>query len=245
MAGWVRNLHAEKTRFFNGKKYNHPNSPARHTNCKDVAWAEFMVAGDGFEGQNTVAFNDDGNIIEEFVDLSRVPTVLHEDSSAGKSCCREGNDIITSEFAKEVPECKKTKNYTSVNAPIINKGRGLAYDTKQIVDDQIRKRLLRNRESAERCRQRRMKEEAALQENLVLLERTRADLRLENETLRQQLVELQVLTSPAFRTISRERGVTRTSHSLVPRDFTIANPRRFFSPSAASHSLLPPPFPLS
>jgi cell shape-determining protein MreC len=68
----------------------------------------------------------------------------------------------------------------------VSKGqKGLAYDLEK-VDDKLRKRLLKNRQSAERSRQKKIATVKVLQEE-------NESLKSENMSLREQLAKMQAL----------------------------------------------------
>ena len=80
-------------------------------------------------------------------------------------------------------------------APVTRGTKGLAYDADRVVDDRLRSRLLRNRASAERSRQRRKGEKKDAEELTERLEGECMALREENVTLRRHLELLQVSES--------------------------------------------------
>ena len=139
-------------------------------------------------------------------------------------CCVSGNS-----GSKSRSKINSTP-FDSVNAPIIKggrTGRNLAYDTEQIGDEQLRTRLLRNRASAEKSRQRRLKQEAAAHEKLSWLEQTHAALRVENGALRQQMIEMQVCPS-SWRLLTYINLLQTIFylHALSCRPFGTAYPNR-------------------
>ena len=80
-----------------------------------------------------------------------------------------------------------------MNSTPITKGiRGLAFNAERVTDDRVRNRLLRNRASAERSRQRRKGELKSIEERTTQLEGACEGLREENGALRRQLDVLQV-----------------------------------------------------
>jgi hypothetical protein len=152
--------------------------PAGHFifNEAAISFADMLVTPECEDGDDYNQFPDYESM-HYFRDPSSDPGVLHTNGGSG---------------------FKQTENAHS-QAPIINLKRNLAYDIDGISDHRLRARLLRNRASAERSRLRRMTAEDKLQERLVDLEQTRAALRLENDTLQQQLIAAQVCASVNFR----------------------------------------------
>jgi hypothetical protein len=84
-------------------------------------------------------------------------------------------------------------NDSTTIPPVICNPKGLAFDTDRITNDWFRERLLRNRASAERSRQRKKTEIKSMEEMTVQLEGECAGLKEENQTLRRQLEVLQVI----------------------------------------------------
>ena len=84
-------------------------------------------------------------------------------------------------------------NVVTMTCPPVTRGiKGLAFDADRIADDWLRDRLLRNRASAERSRQRRKNELKGMADMMEQLEGECAELREENRGLRRQLEILQV-----------------------------------------------------
>ena len=77
-------------------------------------------------------------------------------------------------------------------APVLKRPKGLAYDLDQ-VDERTRKRLLKNRMSAERSR---LKKQEQMQDLEVKLTKTQSEnkfLRDENSELKRRLAEMEAL----------------------------------------------------
>ena len=81
-------------------------------------------------------------------------------------------------------------------APLIKRQKGLAYDLDQ-VDEKTRKRLLKNRLSAERSRLRKQGQMQDLESKLLASEAENQRLREQNSALQRQLLQMQELLQKA------------------------------------------------
>jgi large subunit ribosomal protein L40e len=77
-------------------------------------------------------------------------------------------------------------------APVLKRPKGLAYDLDQ-VDERTRKRLLKNRMSAERSRLRKQEQMQVLEQKLSKTESENKSLRDENSELKRRLAEMEAL----------------------------------------------------
>ncbi len=77
-------------------------------------------------------------------------------------------------------------------APVLKRPKGLAYDLDQ-VDERTRKRLLKNRMSAERSRVRKQEQMQGLEQRLATTESENKSLRDENSALKRRLAEMEAL----------------------------------------------------
>ena len=78
------------------------------------------------------------------------------------------------------------------SSAVSRSSKGLSFDLDRITDEKFRDRILRNRASAERSRQKRKGKLKGMEEMTMQLEDECAGLRQENGALRQQLEVLQV-----------------------------------------------------
>jgi ubiquitin len=98
-----------------------------------------------------------------------------------------GSPSILQQQQRAAPRSSPTSKSTKeIGVDCVSKGqKGLAYDLEK-VDDKLRKRLLKNRQSAERSRQKKIATVKVLQEE-------NESLKSENMSLREQLAKMQAL----------------------------------------------------
>jgi FtsZ-binding cell division protein ZapB len=85
---------------------------------------------------------------------------------------------------------KRPKAQSNLPVTTAQNGNGLCFDTDQIQDPKFCARLISNRKSAQRSRDRKAKEHAALLEENEDLREENEDLREENEDLREENEDL-------------------------------------------------------
>ena len=84
---------------------------------------------------------------------------------------------------------EKLSKVTSV--PVTFGRKGLCYDVEQVEDEKMRKRLIKNRESAERSRKRKLETERSFSQMLAERDVENEQLRRENAALRVRLEEVE------------------------------------------------------
>ena len=82
--------------------------------------------------------------------------------------------------------------HASNNVPVTVGRKGLCYDVEQVSDEKLRTRLIKNRESAQRSRKRKLDAEREAEQLLAVKDAENDQLRKENFLLRRRLAEMEM-----------------------------------------------------